>query len=118
ATLFEYRDDARPFERIDLGAQAGVLADRHRHGPPILWLDERDVLGIDDVALAHDNGALHHVAQLADVAGPAMGRDRGTRGLGDRRWGAPEPARCIVNEALGEWTELVRALAQRWNADR
>jgi len=71
----------------------------------------------DPLAVAHDERALHHVPQLAHVAGPAVALEPLDRGRRERF----RRARALVElgeEVLGEELDVLDALAQRRHVQR
>jgi hypothetical protein len=92
----------------------GVAAGRYRRGARPAQTFGRQVLAGDGQAAAHQDGPLHHVAQLAHVAGPGVGGEHGERlRRKHRRLAATRPPCAVLSEELGQGHEVARALAQR-----
>ena len=72
---------------------------------------------LDGVAGGEDHGAFHHIAQLAQVARPAIS----TEGGDDRRRITgdflPQPRRKMAAITLGEFEQIARTLAQTGQGD-
>ena len=95
--------------RGDTRGRVGREQRRRHHAAEVLHR-EQQVVG-------HQGGLLQHVAQLADVAGPAMARQQleriGVEAL-VRQAAAP---RDVVGQRLDQRLEVAHALAQRGQAD-
>jgi hypothetical protein len=76
------------------------------------------VLGADRAAVGEQQRALDHVAQLANVARPAVGLQAGQRGRGDARRRPARARRCRSGQLLGQPDDAGRALAQGRDGER
>src|SRR5262245_21902258 len=92
------------------GAQRGVddrgLRQRHRE------IDVQDRAGIED------DGALDHIAQLADVAGPGVALERLHRALGDLLERLALDLRELADEGPHQERHITVACPQRRHGDR
>ena len=65
-----------------------------------------------------DHGALHHVLELANVAGPRVALQRIHHGLGHLRDVPPQVAVVAVDEEPHQPRDVVHALLQGWQVNR
>ena len=70
-----------------------------------------------DRRLRQQRHPLDHVAQLADVAGPAITEERVAGVVGQRAGGPPVVGAGAGQEVLGEEQDVPAPLAQRWQPD-
>src|SRR6185503_4189984 len=69
-------------------------------------------------AVAQQRGALEHVAQLADVAGPGVFAERARRVARERQLRPSELRRDLREQVGAERGHVRPALAQRWQRER
>ena len=79
-------------------------------------VEDGEVLGLDLIAVAHDEGALHDVPQLADVAGPAVLQEDGL-GPGGEGLLVLVGVVQLVDDGPGELGDVALALAQGRDPD-
>ncbi len=125
--------DPREIAAVELGEQTaprGVVAVVGVHvfrfgrelDVHLLIAHERDVLGADvGAGLEQHDRVLHHVLQLAHVAGPGVGAQRPDRGVaqrGERLVGAAVAVPVVLEEMRREHGHVVRPLAQGGDGNR
>ena len=71
---------------------------------------------IDHAPFGHDHRPLHAVLQLAHIAWPRMGGNRGVGGFGEAADAAAELPIESGQEVVGQQQRVAAAVAQRWNA--
>ena len=81
-------------------------------------VQDAEVLVLDDGALAQDDGALHHVGQFPDVAGPGVGGQAGSGQRADAIDGLSHPSREVDHEVSGQQRHVLLPISQRRNVDR
>src|ERR1700752_2600680 len=97
----------RAVVRLGRGRSRFLRPERRRQG-----------LGRDHVARRHDDQALHHVAQLAHVAGPVVGQEVAERLVGERLGAFAVLGAELCDEVAHVGRDVVLARAQRRDLDR
>src|SRR5690606_20440412 len=77
----------------------------------------REIFAAELLSVAEEDGALHHVLELADVARPAVGREQIDGVLLDARDALLQPRVELPEEVLDEERDVPGALAERGQAD-
>src|SRR5262249_6336801 len=117
-TLLERREDPLA---IVVGRSGRGRRPRHRRARR-RWRSARfaedEVLGAYAIGIAEEDGTLEHVAQLAQVAGPAIALEQEPRVVGERERRTTRARTRFGEQRRRDPRDLGSAIAQRRNLDR
>ena len=74
---------------------------------------QAEVAGFDAIVAGQDDGAIDHVAQLADVARPVVGEEFLAGFRGELQIGAAVLAAEVIEEIVHQHFDIAAAVAQR-----
>ena len=109
---------ARASARTTSRRSAASRASRRFSGSfSALEASSRKVARLDDLALGENHGALDHVFEFTDIAGPAMALDGSDRLVADAEPAALHVVCETSHQCMGQQGRIARPFAQRWNGD-